>query len=92
MVRYGAASLASSPSPAATVTTGAVAPVGVALGVLGNLWVTHQNTAIAVAGFAAAEVAGTESVTPTAKATIGGFSSANHSAFDPPPYNLPLSH
>ncbi len=65
---------------------------GVALDVNGNPWVTHQNTATAVEEFAAANIAATGSYTPTAKATIGGFSRAQLSALDPPPYKLPLSH
>lgn len=88
--RFAAASLWSDPAPAATVTTSGGAPVGVALDVRGNLWVTHQGTPAGVEEFAAASVVGTGSPSPTA--TLGGFQSAQESAFDPPPYDLPLSH
>ncbi|MEJ2668633.1 MAG: hypothetical protein P8Z81_16330 [Deinococcales bacterium] len=65
---------------------------GVALDVNGNPWVTHQNTATSVEEFAAANSAAAGSYTPSAKATIGGFSKAQQPALDPPPYKLPLSH
>lgn len=91
-VEFAAASLTSSPSPMATVATGVSDNAGVAFDVTGSLWVTHQVTTVAVEEFAAADIAGTGSLTPTAKATIGAFNNAQQSAFDPPPYNLPLSH
>jgi len=51
--------------------------------------VAHQGAT--VDEFAAADVAGTGALTPTAMATISGLSNTQQSAFNPPPYSLPLS-
>lgn len=90
VVRYAAGSLTSNPSPAATITTSAQYPVGVALDVFGNLWVAHQIAVKGIEEYAAAAIAAGGSLTP--KATIGGRTNVQQTAFDPPPYDLPLSH
>ncbi len=90
--RFDGGSLSSSSTPAATITTAVGSPDAIAPDVLGNLWVGSFNSPTIVQEYAAADINGTGSSTPTAQATLTGFTAVTGVAFDPPPYNQPLSH
>lgn len=95
VLRYAAAALETGPSASATglVATSAsgLTAYGVAFDVHGNLWVARDGNTTAVLEYLKAGLPTSGSHTLFPNATIAGGMNARLLAFDPPPYNLPIS-
>ncbi|HKJ95001.1 MAG TPA: hypothetical protein VKA32_05180, partial [Gammaproteobacteria bacterium] len=85
VTEYQAASLSGTPTTGTAIS--ASGPVTVVFAASGNLWLADY-TAGTVTEYQAASLSGT----PTTGTQITGLSQPYGVAFDPPPYDLPLSH
>lgn len=77
-------------TPNAVVTVGGTGTTtnGVAFDVQGNLWVTFPQS---VREYAAADISASGAFAVSAAQQITGLTYGDSAAFDPPPYNLPVS-